>query len=125
MTAYGRDDVFDEPSMGWARYAHTMWIWVYNSGFFYIRPAVASIELLDRVADRMAREPNSWDQAGFNEELLYPSHPGYSGLHASRRTMDFYLFMNSKVLFKTEKRCSIAPVKACDCSCKLASREVL
>ncbi|CAL9193049.1 unnamed protein product [Musa hybrid cultivar] len=104
MTAYGRDDVFDEPSMGWARYAHTMWIWVYNSGFFYIRPAVASIELLDRVADWMAREPNSWDQAGFNEELLYPSQPGYSGLHASRRTMDFYLFMNSKVLFKTEKR---------------------
>jgi hypothetical protein len=99
-TAYGYNDVFDEPAMGWARYAHTMRIWVYNSGFFCIRPTIPSIELLDRVAGRLSREPNAWDQAVFNEELFYPSHPGYDGLHASRRTMDFYLFMNSKVLFK-------------------------
>ncbi|PON84914.1 Nucleotide-diphospho-sugar transferase [Trema orientale] len=100
MTAYGFNDVFDEPAMGWARYAHTMRIWVYNSGFFFIRPTIPAIELLDRVAGRLSREPNSWDQAVFNEELFFPSHPGYEGLHASRRTMDFYLFMNSKVLFK-------------------------
>ncbi|GAV76790.1 Nucleotid_trans domain-containing protein [Cephalotus follicularis] len=103
MTAYGFDDVFDEPAMGWARYAHTMRIWVYNSGFFYIRPTMPSIELLDRVAARLSRE-NAWDQAVFNEELFFPSHPGYDGLHASRRTMDFYLFMNSKVLFKTVRK---------------------
>ncbi|KAK1369597.1 Glycosyltransferase [Heracleum sosnowskyi] len=103
MTAYGYNDVFDEPSMGWARYAHTMRIWVYNSGFFYIRPTIPSIELLDRVAGRLSRE-NAWDQAVFNEELFYPSHPGYDGLHASRRTMDLYLFMNSKVLFKTVRK---------------------
>ncbi|KAJ4964095.1 hypothetical protein NE237_024034 [Protea cynaroides] len=103
MTAYGYDDVFDEPAMGWARYAHTMRIWVYNSGFFYIRPTIPSIELLDRVADRLSRE-KAWDQAVFNEELSFPSHPGYDGLHASRRTMDFYLFMNSKVLFKTVRK---------------------
>ncbi|CAA0813328.1 Nucleotide-diphospho-sugar transferase family protein [Striga hermonthica] len=104
MTAYGFDDVFDEPSMGWARYAHTMRIWVYNSGFFYIRPTIPAIELLDRIAGRLAREAKSWDQAVFNEELFYPSHPGYVGLHASKRTMDFYLFMNSKVLFKTVRK---------------------
>ncbi|XP_057788326.1 arabinosyltransferase RRA3-like isoform X2 [Salvia miltiorrhiza] len=103
MTAYGYNDVFDEPEMGWARYAHTMRIWVYNSGFFYIRPTIPSIELLDRVAGRLARE-NAWDQAVFNEELFYPSHPGYEGLHASRRTMDYYMFMNSKVLFKTVRK---------------------
>ncbi|KAI5660991.1 hypothetical protein M9H77_20314 [Catharanthus roseus] len=102
-TAYGYDDVHDEPSMGWARYAHTMRIWVYNSGFFYIRPTIPSIELLDRVAGRLSRE-KAWDQAVFNEELFYPSHPGYDGLHASRRTLDFYLFMNSKVLFKTVRK---------------------
>lgn len=102
-TAYGYDDVFDEPSMGWARYAHTMRIWVYNSGFFYIRPTIPSIELLDRVADRLSRK-KAWDQAVFNEELFFPSHPGYDGLHASRRTLDFYLFMNSKVLFKTVRK---------------------
>ncbi|KAH6816903.1 Nucleotide-diphospho-sugar transferase family protein [Perilla frutescens var. frutescens] len=104
MTAYGFNDVFDEPAMGWARYAHTMRIWVYNSGFFYIRPTIPAIELLDRVAGRLAREANSWDQAVFNEELFFPSHPGYIGLHASKRTMDFYLFMNSKVLFKTVRK---------------------
>ncbi|KAE8660998.1 G-box-binding factor 1-like [Hibiscus syriacus] len=104
MTAYGFDDVFDEPAMGWARYAHTIRIWVYNSGFFYIRPTIPSIELLDRVASRLANEPRSWDQAVFNEELFFPSHPEYEGLHAARRTMDFYLFMNSKVLFKTVRK---------------------
>ncbi|WVZ66533.1 hypothetical protein U9M48_015738 [Paspalum notatum var. saurae] len=104
MTAYGFNDVFDEPSMGWARYAHTMRIWVYNSGFFFIRPTIPSIELLDRVAGRLSREPKSWDQAVFNEELFFPSHPGYEGLHASKRTMDIYLFMNSKVLFKTVRK---------------------
>ncbi|KAG9440934.1 hypothetical protein H6P81_021099 [Aristolochia fimbriata] len=103
MTAYGYNDVFDEPSMGWARYAHTMRIWVFNSGFFFIRPTIPSIELLDRVADRLARE-KAWDQAVFNEEIFYPSHPGYDGLHASKRAMDFYLFMNSKVLFKTVRK---------------------
>lgn len=103
MTAYGYNDVFDEPEMGWARYAHTMRIWVYNSGFFYIRPTIPSIELLDRVAGRLARE-KAWDQAVFNEELFFPSHPGYDGLHASRRTMDYFLFMNSKVLFKTVRK---------------------
>ncbi|WCJ35280.1 Nucleotide-diphospho-sugar transferase family protein [Euphorbia peplus] len=104
LTAYGYNDVFDEPTMGWARYAHTMRIWVYNSGFFYLRPTIPAIELLDRVADRLSRQPNSWDQAVFNEELFFPSHPGYEGLHASKRTMDFYMFMNSKVLFKTVRK---------------------
>ncbi|KAF9611484.1 hypothetical protein IFM89_032454 [Coptis chinensis] len=103
-TAYGYNDVFDEPAMGWSRYAHTMRIWVYNSGFFYIRPTLPAIELLDRVAGRLSREPNSWDQAVFNEELFYPSHPGYDGLHASKRTMDMFNFMNSKVLFKTVRK---------------------
>lgn len=104
MTAYGYNHVFDEPAMGWARYAHTMRMWVFNSGFFYIRPTIPSIELLDRVANRLSKEPNSWDQAVFNEELFFPSHPGYDGLHAARRTMDFYLFLNSKVLFKAVRK---------------------
>ncbi|MED6204145.1 Arabinosyltransferase rra3 [Stylosanthes scabra] len=112
-TAYGFNDVFDEPAMGWARYAHTMRIWVYNSGFFYIRPTIPSIELLDRVATRLSKE-DAWDQAVFNEELFFPSHPGYEGLHAAKRTMDMYMFMNSKVLFKTvrndEKLNKLKPV---------------
>ncbi|XP_047321831.1 arabinosyltransferase RRA2-like [Impatiens glandulifera] len=102
MTAYGYNDVFDDVSM--ARYVRTIRIWVYNSGFFYIRPSVPSIELLDRVVGRLSREAEAWDQAMFNEELFYPSHLDYDGLHASRRTMDLYMFMNSKVLFKTVRK---------------------
>ncbi|MCO5569706.1 hypothetical protein L7F22_023422 [Adiantum nelumboides] len=98
LTAYGFDDVMEDPKMGWSRFAHTMRIWVFNSGFFYIRPTIPSIELLDRVTSRLTKE-KAWDQAVFNEELFRPSHPGYEGLHASTRVMDFYLFMNSKVMF--------------------------
>ena len=38
-TAYGYNDVADDQSMGWARYAHSMRIFVFNSGLFYIRRA--------------------------------------------------------------------------------------
>lgn len=104
VTAYGYNDVSDDPSMGWARYAHTMRIWVFNSGFFYLRPTLPAIELLDRVADRLSHPPPAWDQAVFNEELFFPSYPGYVGLHASKRTMDRYMFMNSKALFKEVRK---------------------
>jgi hypothetical protein len=103
QTAYGLDDVSDDPSMGWSRYAHTIRIWVFNSGLFYIRPTVPSIELLDRVTTRLSKE-DAWDQAVFNEELFFPSHPGYEGLHASKRVLDFYLFVNSKVFFKNMRK---------------------
>ena len=62
----GYNDVKDDPSMGWARYAHSMRVFVFNSGLFYIRPTQASIALLDAVAHRLATE-NGWDQAIFNE----------------------------------------------------------
>ncbi|KAM0937705.1 putative nucleotide-diphospho-sugar transferase, arabinosyltransferase R [Dioscorea sansibarensis] len=70
------------------------------SGFFYIRPTFSSIELLDRVSKIMFDYPKAWDQQIFNELLFYPSHVGYVGVHASKRTMDFFKFMNSYVLFK-------------------------
>ncbi|XP_071694176.1 arabinosyltransferase RRA3-like [Rutidosis leptorrhynchoides] len=71
-TAYGYNDVFDEPAMGWSRFAHTIRIWVYNSGFFYLPPTLPAIELLDRVADRLSHPPPAWDQSVFNEELFFP-----------------------------------------------------
>ena len=52
--------------MGWARYAHSMRVFVINSGLFYIRPTLASLELLDRITYRLNTE-NGWDQAIFNE----------------------------------------------------------
>ncbi|KAI4389577.1 hypothetical protein MLD38_001791 [Melastoma candidum] len=99
-TSYGFIDVFDDPSFGWSRIVHSTRLWVFNSGFFYLRPTEAAIELMDRVTARLRLDPNLWDQDVFNEELFFPSRPGYDGLQASKRTMDYYLFMNSKVLFK-------------------------
>ncbi|KAK9817003.1 hypothetical protein WJX72_008113 [[Myrmecia] bisecta] len=97
-TAYGYNDVFDDASMGWARYAHSMRVFVINSGLFYIRPTQASMDLLDRIVHRLDVEAG-WDQAIFNEVIFFPSRPGYNDVAVTRRIMDFMLFMNSKVLF--------------------------
>jgi len=35
-----------------------------------------------------SREPNSWDQALFNEELFYPSHPGYETMDQEIQDLD-------------------------------------
>lgn len=37
LLADGYNDVADDASMGWARYAHSMRVFVLNSGLFYIR----------------------------------------------------------------------------------------
>lgn len=63
--------------MGWARYVHSMRVFVFNSGLFYMRPTNASMALLDKVAYRIQTE-NGWDQALFNEVL--PSLPALLAL---------------------------------------------
>lgn len=60
-TAYGYNDVADDPGMGWARYAHSMRIFVFNSGLFYLRPTQAAVDLMDKVIHRVETE-NGWDQ---------------------------------------------------------------
>lgn len=98
-TAYGYNDVADDASMGWARYAHSMRVFVLNSGLFYIRPTQATTELLEKIIYRVETE-NGWDQALYNECIFFPSRPGYKDPSVTRRVLDYMLFMNSKVLFK-------------------------
>lgn len=98
-TAYGYNDVADDASMGWARYAHSMRIFVFNSGLFYLRPTPASMDLLDKLIYRVETE-NGWDQALFNECIFFPSSPSNKDPAVTRRVLDYMLFMNSKVLFK-------------------------
>lgn len=100
QTAYGYNDVLDDPSMGWARYAHSMRVFCFNSGLFYIRPTEAALQLLETVMHRIETEAG-WDQAIFNEVIFFPSRDGYTDPSVTRRVMDIYKFMNSKVLFKT------------------------
>lgn len=98
QTAYGYNDVFDDPKMGWSRYAHSMRVFVINSGLFYIRPTPAAMALIDLVIARVENE-NGWDQALFNECIFFPSRPGYVSPGVTRRIMDYMVFVNSKVLF--------------------------
>jgi len=105
LTAYGWDDVFDDKKMGWSRYAHTMRIFVMNSGLFYIRPTEASMDLLKSIEHRLGTE-KAWDQAVYNEELFFPSRPAGAGGRPARvspqahaRVVDYRAFMNSKYLF--------------------------
>eukprot|EP00892_Ulva_mutabilis_P003675 jgi/Ulvmu1/167/UM001_0171.1 len=96
--AYGYNDVFDDPQMGWSRYSHSIRVSVINSGLFFMRPTLASMDVLNLVFDRIKAE-HGWDQALFNEVLFLPSRPGYTSPHATRRILDRHLFMNSKTLF--------------------------
>ena len=64
----------DDESMGWARYAHSMRIFVFNSGLFYLRPTIATMALLDKLIYRVESE-NGWDQALFNECIFFPNSP--------------------------------------------------
>jgi hypothetical protein len=60
--------------MGWARYAHSMRIFVFNSGLFYLRPSQATMDLLDKLIHRVETE-SGWDQALFNECIFFPNSP--------------------------------------------------
>ncbi len=61
-TPAGYDDVFDDPKMGWSRWAHTIRVFTLNSGLFYIRPNTRTIALMDRITARLMKE-KAWDQA--------------------------------------------------------------
>lgn len=100
QTAYGWDDVFDDPKMGWSRWAHTIRVFTLNSGLFYIRPNERTIALMDRISARLMKSME-WDQAVFNLEIWLPSHGEYKSSRVSVRIMDIDKFLNSKRLFRT------------------------
>ena len=54
-TAYGAIDGFDDPSMGWARYAQAFKHFNLNSGLFYLRANVRTLDLVTRLEDRLAK----------------------------------------------------------------------
>ena len=98
-TAYGYNDVFDDPSMGWSRYAHTMRVFVFNSGLFYVRASAAGLRAMQMTAEVLATK-GGWDQAVFNEVISFPLSPVRGSPMASRRVVDFRTFVNSKTFFR-------------------------
>mmetsp|Transcript_11613 Transcript_11613/g.20910 ORF Transcript_11613/g.20910 Transcript_11613/m.20910 type:complete len:402 (-) Transcript_11613:357-1562(-) len=98
-TAYGAIDGFDDPSMGWGRFAQFYKHFNMNSGLFYLRANKRTIELMTRLETRLSKE-KYWDQTAYNEEIFFLSHGDYKSPQVSVRVLDIYKFMNSKVLFK-------------------------
>jgi hypothetical protein len=47
-----------------------------NSGLFYIKSNPRTIELMQRLETRLARE-KYWDQTAYNEEMFFLSHDEY------------------------------------------------
>ncbi|CAL8464975.1 g4510 [Coccomyxa elongata] len=99
-TAYGNINGLDDPSMGWSRYAQGTTHLNLNSGLFYIQANARTIDLMKRIAARLAKE-KAWDQSVYNEEIFFLSHGKYKSPGVTVRVMDIYTFMNSKVLFRT------------------------
>lgn len=102
-TAYGHIDGFDDPSMGWARFAQKYVRFNLNSGLFYIKSNPRTIELMQRLETRLSRE-KYWDQTAYNEEMFFLSHDEYKSPQVSVRVMSIWKFMNSKVLFKDVRK---------------------
>ncbi len=55
--------MYDDPKMGWSRWAHTIRVFTLNSGLFYIRPNERTIGLMDRITERLNKN-KEWDQVG-------------------------------------------------------------
>jgi hypothetical protein len=61
LSPSGWDDVFDDPKMGWSRWAHSFHAFSLNSGLFYLLANNRTIGLMDRITDRLNKE-QAWDQ---------------------------------------------------------------
>ncbi|EFN57650.1 hypothetical protein CHLNCDRAFT_9428, partial [Chlorella variabilis] len=94
-TAYGEIYGIDDATMGWSRYAQGTRHMAFNSGLFFIRANDKTIDLLTRIADRLAKE-SDWDQSVWNEFIFFLSHGDYKSPQVRLAPQ----FMNTKVLFK-------------------------
>eukprot|EP00662_Eupelagonemidae_sp_cell21_P037423 gene37424-53254_t len=100
-TAHGFADVVDDPPMGahGRRVMRTNRIQAFNSGLWYIAATNAGRRLMDIMALRM-REEDTWDQAAFFMELLFPSRDAHLASGCSVRVLSPLCFMNSKVMMR-------------------------
>ncbi|KDD71495.1 hypothetical protein H632_c4921p0, partial [Helicosporidium sp. ATCC 50920] len=74
-----------------------------NSGLFYIRANERVLHLLGLIADRLNSSPD-WDQSMYNKYIWTPSHGKYRAPQVSVRIMEPGEFMNSKTLFKFDRK---------------------
>lgn len=60
----------------WRRFAQKESHFNLNSGLFYVAANVRTIELMERLESRLARQ-KYWDQTAYNEEIFFLSHDTY------------------------------------------------
>jgi hypothetical protein len=79
-----------------------------NSGLFYLSATREALRMVERLAERMATEANTWDQTAYNEEQVYlwSSDRGSAGnggpapAGVTQRVMNYACFQNTKYLFR-------------------------
>eukprot|EP00898_Chlorokybus_atmophyticus_P007227 jgi/Chlat1/7505/Chrsp61S07005 len=98
--AYGAVDGITDKTMGWGGGGLFIKTFTVNVGCMFVRPTAPALSLVQRVAKRLSERP-AWDQQVFNEILMFPSHGEYASPGASLRVLDYMLFMNSKIYFRT------------------------
>jgi len=87
-----------EPKMGWGAGGLYVQHFTLNVGCAYFRPTERALELLRRVATRLA-QASAWDQQVFNQEAFMLSHGSYNGSKVAIRVMHYMEWVNSKVFF--------------------------
>ena len=92
-----------EPKMGWGAGGLYVQHFTLNVGCAFFRPTPRAIDLLRRVATRLAMA-SAWDQQVFNQEAFMLSHGAYNGSKVAVRVMDYMQWVNSKVFFFSERR---------------------
>ncbi|KAJ9529018.1 hypothetical protein QJQ45_007084 [Haematococcus lacustris] len=100
--AYGQLESVHDPSMGWGGgglYFHTF---TTNVGCMWVKANARSFKLMAQVSDHLSQR-QGWDQQIFNEYLMRPSHGDFQNAYAHLRVMDYTLFMNSKIFFRSRR----------------------
>ncbi|KAL6756737.1 nucleotide-diphospho-sugar transferase-domain-containing protein [Haematococcus lacustris] len=100
--AYGQLESVHDPSMGWGGgglYFHTF---TTNVGCMWVKANARSFKLMAQVSDHLSQQ-QGWDQQIFNEYLMRPSHGDFQNAYAHLRVMDYTLFMNSKIFFRSRR----------------------
>ncbi|GAX75229.1 hypothetical protein CEUSTIGMA_g2674.t1 [Chlamydomonas eustigma] len=101
--SYGVIDSVHDPSMGWGAGGLFMKLFTTNVGCVWVKSNQRTFTLMSQVSDHLQRLAG-WDQQVFNQYLLRPSY-GNAFKHSgcSLRVMDYMLWTNSKIFFKSQR----------------------
>mmetsp|Transcript_9978 Transcript_9978/g.45167 ORF Transcript_9978/g.45167 Transcript_9978/m.45167 type:complete len:1011 (+) Transcript_9978:321-3353(+) len=121
VTAYGYDNVVDDPEMDWSRFCHGGRVLTSDPGFALLMPTEESAKLAGLVFGRVVAEAArvsperlrsdlsdaaegaadaDFEHLAFNEALFLPSHGAYVSPGVTRRTLNYMCFANSKHVFR-------------------------